>query len=688
MGKPLPHPTFHSPRLVRIPSFCLAALALCSALAGAANGQTWRLIGPMNSPPSTGVFTEVLEFYGTKGFAVCGRRLYRTEDFGENWVPLNNPDRAVAVRSLAMVGRNLFAGTWSGVYRSGDGGDSWTLLPKTSSFISVDAMFVHRGALLVFSRGTTQVFRYSDSGDAWTRIVVGAPNAPLTEITHGAADDSALYIGGKKLFKSLDGGTTWMDLTPGLSDALKRFQSAGFSYVRALLAGKGGLYVGVQHAIYRSADGGITWSPMLISDSESTFSTLALAGDTLMAGNINGGLWRIPLDQSLPTRVGGFRSIHTVRASDSGIFIGSETGIFRSVDAGKNFEGKTPAGSLQIGILTSKNGIMHAIGPSSLLYRSPDHGATWIPHTGLNELNWINSMTWNGNGLFAASFQGGNGIYESEDSGMTWTARSSHLDSIEFRLLTSSAGTLYAVLVTRIQTDVLVRSEDKGRSWRPASDKIGSGQLKINSLAFGEAWIHVGTDSGYFRIDAATGKVNASGLNGEYIRKLSALEGRLFASGNGTVIWRSQDQGLTWDKPAVAVPWVNYATDFAGHGDTFYAGTYGSGVYRSTNGGSSWEPFQAGYLDPKVSCLVLEGGRLYAGTSGSVFSLEVEGGVSVSGRRLESGKDRLRTGFLFEKATRLPYLEAIQRDGRFRIIRLDGREVADPLIRSHDGANR
>jgi photosystem II stability/assembly factor-like uncharacterized protein len=666
-------------RSPRIPSVCLLAVTLFSALAGRAEGQTWQPLGPL------GGLAQVMDVSGAKAFAYVGGHFFRTTDNGEHWVRLDKGRVLGSVRNMARLGPHLFVGSWTGVYRSGDGGETWTKLPLISSVTSVEAMFVHRGSLLVVNRANGGLYRYSDSGVAWTPLVVKAPDAFAIEVKNFAGDDSALYVGGKGLLKSLDGGTTWKDLSNGLfANHPQPHNPSG--HVRSLLAGNGGLYAGVEGAVYRSVDGGSTFSPLLVTDSTTAFSFLALAGDALLAGTMGGGLWRIPLDSSPPSRIEGFPDIlYSLHASDSAIFAGTSEGVLRSDDGGKTWSTKNLGiRAYNVGALAAKNGTLHAAGGTiSGITRSLDNGLTWEPGVGLPEAPWRGSLTWNGNTLFAPSAHQSNRIYASEDGGMHWTTLTGIPDSLVVESLAAWAGSLYATTYhTGTHAYALLRSEDQGRSWRPASEPIDGGKRWITSVAFGGSWIHVGTDSGYFRIEAATGKVKAYRLDAFYVQKMFAWEGGLLAYAAGSDIRRSLDQGLTWEKAVVAAPMENYVTAFAGNAQAVYAGTYGSGIHRSTNGGASWEPFAAGESDPLVYSLVLDGGWLYAGTSASIYRLDLGGGTGIlSGRQLESGKGGKAIGMesLLGKRIRLPYLQAPQADGRLRIVRPDGRQAADGI---------
>ena len=58
---------------------------------------------------------------------------------------------------------------------------------------------------------------------------------------------------------------------------------------------------------------------------------------------------------------------------------------------------------------------------------------------------------------------------------------------------------------------------------------------------------------------------------------------------------------------------------------TIYAGTYGGGVFKSTNGGSNWSKINSGLTNTTVWSLAIDPTNtqiIYAGTDGGVFRLE------------------------------------------------------------------
>ena len=55
-----------------------------------------------------------------------------------------------------------------------------------------------------------------------------------------------------------------------------------------------------------------------------------------------------------------------------------------------------------------------------------------------------------------------------------------------------------------------------------------------------------------------------------------------------------------------------------------YAGTWGDGVHKSSDSGSSWAAYSSGLRSDHVYCLALDPSNpqtLYAGTSGGVFRM-------------------------------------------------------------------
>ena len=94
------------------------------------------------------------------------------------------------------------------------------------------------------------MFRTKDGGATWQQVL-NNPNKCLA-LTIDSACPRTVYVGtGAGLFKSLDGGDSWVSL-----NGLGTDQITGLG-----IAPNGTVYAGTQNGLYRSTDAGQTWLP-------------------------------------------------------------------------------------------------------------------------------------------------------------------------------------------------------------------------------------------------------------------------------------------------------------------------------------------------------------------------------------------------------------------------------------------
>jgi ligand-binding sensor domain-containing protein len=95
----------------------------------------------------------------------------------------------------------------------------------------------------------------------------------------------------------------------------------------------------------------------------------------------------------------------------------------------------------------------------------------------------------------------------------------------------------------------------------------------------------------------------------------------LYAGSFGFGLFRSSDRGATWEKSGdgVSDPFIlSLATANDG---VIYVGTFREGVFRSSDQGKSWHSVNAGLKRKEVKTLLAVGERLYAGTADGVYRL-------------------------------------------------------------------
>jgi hypothetical protein len=114
-------------------------------------------------------------FVGTNGAGI-----YKSVDFGQNWVSINNGlGSSTNFRAIESKGNTLFAGgqIGTGVYRSTDFGANWTLLGGGLASGSYRG-FASNSQLIIAGSFGSGVFYSKDNGDSWTAI-----NTGLTDLT-------------------------------------------------------------------------------------------------------------------------------------------------------------------------------------------------------------------------------------------------------------------------------------------------------------------------------------------------------------------------------------------------------------------------------------------------------------------------------------------------------------------------
>jgi photosystem II stability/assembly factor-like uncharacterized protein len=293
--------------------FAIIATLVSSALLAQAinpsllNGLRYRMIGPHRAGRTVGVAgvpSEPNVFY----IGVNNGGVWKTNDYGHTWNPIFDSENTGSVGDVAVAPSNpniIYVGSGEGIqrpdlsignglYKSNDAGKNWTNLglhdAQQIGGISIDKKNADRIFIAVLGhpygpnkeRGiyrsvdggkTLEQVLYIDENTGAVQVEIDPNNSQIVFATIWAARQGPWENGswnGKAsgLYKSLDGGNTWKQVTAGLptttEDGLGRI---GFTiapsnskrmYATVDAEKNGGLY--------RSDDGGDHWY-LLTSDS-------------------------------------------------------------------------------------------------------------------------------------------------------------------------------------------------------------------------------------------------------------------------------------------------------------------------------------------------------------------------------------------------------------------------------------
>ncbi|PQJ34972.1 hypothetical protein BSZ35_10505 [Salinibacter sp. 10B] len=207
-----------------------------------------------------------------------------------------------------------------------------------------------------------------------------------------AADDSVLWAGTDHgLFRRAPADSVWQFVTTGAAAARGR----AHSMVKHLTEGPRGTLLSAHHSLYRSLDGGATWSSLkenVRHDNGGRSDVLLLAhtDSALFAGFANGGLLRSPNQGGLWSRVLGSEDRGArafTEAPDGTLYAvltdtyGSEPTVHRSEDGGTTWA-RLPDPPVPFRALTAaRDGVLFGVGFGAGLeaVRSDDRGETWRP---------------------------------------------------------------------------------------------------------------------------------------------------------------------------------------------------------------------------------------------------------------------------------------------------------------------
>jgi hypothetical protein len=231
----------------------------------------------------------------------------KTTNGGASWTVSNAGISTTGIDSFAIVPsltHTVYAGTDSGIFKSTDAGAHWSLANPDTPMETVRSLAIDPvGVSTIFAGTDRGIFRSMDAGAHWADVSASSAFLPSSTI-HGIAVDPAahthVYLATSNgVWRSTDGGSNWTEVDADLPS------TSGHPNVTAVAVEPGskidvasiGVITGDGDGVYRSTDGGASWTALDAGLTHGDVDALAASGGSspiLYAGTVGGGVFRSP----------------------------------------------------------------------------------------------------------------------------------------------------------------------------------------------------------------------------------------------------------------------------------------------------------------------------------------------------------------------------------------------------------
>ena len=570
--------------------------------------------------------------------------IFISNDFGTSWIKSSSIPKGVFKEIELEEGQELeeedidkvtvlyvspsdddqiFVGTSNLLLKSNDRGSSWESLSDTFHRSDIKGLAIHpNNPDIIYAR--IGIYTFSDCSDVDN-------DDPDYE------ESVSKYCPG--VYKSTDGGENWKLLEEATGDP-----SEGGVYINEYNDSE--IYSVFGRETFVSKDGGISSDVFLDTKEHPIIPDVGV-------------------------------EIITFGESESEVFMAGLQGVYRTYDNGKTWiESNTGfVGSEVVDLVTSLDGTMYATTYNLGIFKSTDGGKNWV-FASFGIKNWygmqLATHPEDADTLFTTT---NGGVYKSTNAGKSWeliggsdlcddedAGGNCHYHGIvvekeaPFKVLVGSGGDQYAK-----EGVGLTGSEDNGESWRNSddgfvrdvhvsklvidpnnnnvfyattqgeteyTDKVGDGAGVFKSTDRGNNWTQINNG-----LNSLETNVLAVDPNDSDVLYLGTDDDGIYKSINGGENWKKLIPTASFGVGDIIVDPQNSNNVYMGTVDYFRLsesrGVLGDfGVYKSTDGGTTWEEFNSGLNHLGVFSLELseENRILYAGTrAGGVYWINLDG---------------------------------------------------------------
>ncbi len=258
-----------------------------------------------------------IQITGTGGGSGTDGGIFRSSDRGSKWVSKSAIATVGSARNFANANvtaltfdptdkKAVYAGTENGLFYSYDAGDSWHAASSLGAVRVLSVAVNQADKCMIYVATGNRIMRTSDCSRTWENIYfdsrpetrmnsvlidhfnpmnvyaatsqgdllksgdAGGSWTPIhrfenevRQILSTAADSRVMYVAtrNKGVWKTADGGVTWIDLSPGMGEYAGALDNV---LIAEDIARGNSVLTASNYGLLRSIDGGATWKPITL----------------------------------------------------------------------------------------------------------------------------------------------------------------------------------------------------------------------------------------------------------------------------------------------------------------------------------------------------------------------------------------------------------------------------------------
>lgn len=546
-------------------------------------------------------------------WAATATGVFRTENGGSRWTQVSGEEYTAALagegpNEVVSVPGILYVVTRRRLLASTDGGQAWEILHDNGEQGWIGSFATHPGAprtlyLALFGPEEPDLLQSLDGGRTWASVTsCPVPPAGIRQIALAPAAAYVAVEGDEAgLLRSTDRGLTWQAVLGGTRESPFQVVSVAIDPRAPRTLYVSGAFLGdlPESGLWVSRNGGRTWQKAgtrafgLLRIDSAIGALYAVDQGKLWRSLDGGATWtmvlRAPHPESSFAQI-AFRPNDPARRALSVGFT-----LYRSINSGRTWKlASSLWGVRDVDLDPEEPDRLVAVTASSA-YVSENAGRTWQPVTGPYDFWYVELLARADQQTLIA---GGAGLYRSGDNGQTWQTvlpgwpagsdigRWTQKIEVDFAHPAQLYALTFLAEVLEPPHDILSdlpsilwKSVDGGRTWRKRT-------LNLRTFAF---------DSGSSRLVGVRGR-----------QVLSSIDG-----------------GKSWNRIGRTPYEVHELVIDPRDPDVFYAA--GRGLWRSRNRGATWELVNGDWTPATLTFDLGDPRILYGADRWSVFQMKLPG---------------------------------------------------------------